>query len=34
MSLRLDASEIGVIAGAVALIVFVLWYFFGPKATR
>lgn len=27
----MDASEIGVVVGAAALIAFVLWYFFGPK---
>lgn len=27
----MDASEIGVIAGAVILIAAVLWFFFGPK---
>ena len=27
----MDTSEIAVIVGSVALIVFVLWYFFGPK---
>lgn len=27
----MDRSEIAVVVGAVALILFVLWYFFGPK---
>lgn len=27
----MDASEIGVIAGSIVSIGFVLWYFFGPK---
>ncbi len=27
----MDGSEIAVVAGAVVLIGFVLWYFFGPK---
>ncbi|MFN2565883.1 MAG: cupredoxin domain-containing protein [Gemmatimonadaceae bacterium] len=27
----MDAAEIGVAVGSVALIAFVLWYFFGPK---
>ena len=27
----MNASEIAVVVGAVALIAFVLWYFFGPK---
>lgn len=27
----MDATEIGVIIGAMLLIAFVLWYFFGPK---
>ncbi len=29
--MTLDASAIGVTVGAVLLIAFVLWYFFGPK---
>jgi plastocyanin domain-containing protein len=28
---RLDANEIGVIAGGLALIALTLWYFFGPR---
>jgi len=28
----LDSAEIGVVVGGVALIGFVLWYFFGPRA--
>ncbi len=27
----MDGSEIAVVVGALALIAFVLWYFFGPK---
>jgi plastocyanin domain-containing protein len=27
----MDGSEIGVVAGAVVLVAFVLWYFFGPR---
>ena len=27
----MDRSEIGVVAGAIALTALVLWYFFGPK---
>lgn len=29
--MRFDASQVGVVVGAVLLIAFVLWYFFGPK---
>ncbi len=28
----MDRAEVLVVAGAVVLIAFVLWYFFGPKA--
>jgi plastocyanin domain-containing protein len=32
MMLRaMDSSEIAVVIGAAALVVFVIWYFFGPK---
>ncbi|UGY91282.1 heavy metal translocating P-type ATPase [Streptomyces gobiensis] len=30
----MNAADIGVAAGAVALIAFLAWYFFGPKASR
>lgn len=29
----MDTAEVVVVAGAVALIVAILWYFFGPKTT-
>ncbi|MEU0108398.1 heavy metal translocating P-type ATPase [Streptomyces sp. NPDC006251] len=30
----MNGADIGVVAGAVALIAFLAWYFFGPKKTR
>jgi plastocyanin domain-containing protein len=30
-AVRIDATEIGVIVGGLALIVLTLWYFFGPR---